>query len=221
MKVVHITTSFAEKVMLPQACIAALPETVALFTTAQFITQLDSMQAQLKKLGKRVVVLKTKNTRHPGQLYGCNIDTFTRAFDAFLYVGDGLFHPQALLLRNDQPVFFYNPLTKKHGKLDASIVEMLRKQQKGALLKFLSSTHVGVLVSTKPGQNHYRESLKLQEKYPDKTFYYLVANTIDFSSLEDFSFIECFVNTACPRIGFDDGSKFTKPVVNLFDVLER
>lgn len=221
MNVIYIEATYPKKIVLPERLLTILPDKIALFTTVQFVQQLDSMKQQLEHAGKQVVVFKTRNTRYAGQLYGCNIDEFKGAFDAFLYVGDGLFHPKALLLKNDKPVFVYDPKTEKSQQLNHALVEKLRKQQKGAMLKFLSSKHVGVLVSTKPGQNFYRKSLKLKEKYPDKQFYYIAANTIDFASLEDFPFIECFVNTACPRIGYDDTNKFEKPVVNLFDLIER
>jgi diphthamide biosynthesis enzyme Dph1/Dph2-like protein len=59
--------------------------------------------------------------------------------------------------------------------------------------------------------------MKLQEKYPDKTFYYLLADVIDFSKLEDFPFLQAFVNTACPRI-IDDTEKVPRPMVNIEDL---
>jgi diphthamide biosynthesis enzyme Dph1/Dph2-like protein len=43
---------------------------------------------------------------------------------------------------------------------------------------------------------------------------------VEFQELENFPFIEVFVNTACPRIGLEDQKKFPRPVVNLADVEE-
>jgi len=43
----------------------------------------------------------------------------------------------------------------------------------------------------------------LKKKYEDKKFYTFIAETIDLNQLENFPFIECWVNTACPRIAED------------------
>jgi len=39
-------------------------------------------------------------------------------------------------------------------------------------------------------------------------------DTLDFSQLENFNFVECFVNTACPRL-IDDYDKFHKAILNI------
>ena len=44
---------------------------------------------------------------------------------------------------------------------------------------------------------------KLEKKYPDKKFYTFVAETIDYAQLDNFNFIEAWINTACPRIEED------------------
>jgi 2-(3-amino-3-carboxypropyl)histidine synthase len=97
-------------------------------------------------------------------------------------------------------------------------IEDLKGKMQGALTRFLMAKEVGVLMTTKPGQARAKEAYELERRYPDKKFYFLLANTIDFGELENFPFIECFVNTACPRIGYDDTNKIRKPVVNLDDL---
>ena len=59
-----------------------------------------------------------------------------------------------------------------------------------------------------------KKAQELEKTYPDKKFYLLLFVTLDFSQLENFNFIECFVNTACPRIAIDDASGWKKPIVN-------
>ena len=72
-------------------------------------------------------------------------------------------------------------------------------QQKGALLKFLSSKEVGIIVSTKPGQEKLKKAFELKNKLKDKNCHVFLADTIDPAEFENFPFIECWVNTACPR----------------------
>ena len=59
----------------------------------------------------------------------------------------------------------------------------------------------------------------LEKRYADKKFYYFIDNVVSFDQLENFNFIEVWVNTACPRVGFDDQEKFAKGVINLNDAL--
>ena len=94
----------------------------------------------------------------------------------------------------------------------------LKKKVKGAKLKFLTSKNIGVLISIKPGQNQMKKALKLKQKYKNKEFYFLIADTISFTQLENFPFIDCFINTACPRISFDDSQKIGKPIINIEDI---
>ena len=44
-------------------------------------------------------------------------------------------------------------------------------------------------------------------------------NTLDFNEIENFPKVECYVNTMCPRIGFDDTIRLNKSIINLEDVL--
>ncbi|MBU1030203.1 MAG: 2-(3-amino-3-carboxypropyl)histidine synthase subunit [Nanoarchaeota archaeon] len=218
MKVFFAEVSYENKVKLPRKLIGKLPKNIALFTTAQYLSQLYSWKKQLEKAKKHVILLETKHTETPGQILGCNTEEFIADFDAFLFVGDGVFHPQALILKNNKEVFTYNPSTKIDSKLTKEDVETIRKKVIGAKTKFLSSTEIGVIVTTKPGQTKLEKALELKKRFPDKNFYFLIANNINPSEFENFPFIEMFVNTACERIAYDDQSKFRKPVLNLEDI---
>ena len=79
-----------------------------------------------------------------------------------------------------------------------------QKRKKGAMLKFLNGNNIGILVSTKQGQHHPIKQLSiLKTKYPKKQFYIFVADMIDINQFDNFSFIDAWINTACPRIEED------------------
>jgi 2-(3-amino-3-carboxypropyl)histidine synthase len=146
--------------------------------------------------------------------------------DAFLYIGDGRFHPLALVLgqkdskfEDFKEVLIYDPIANKFEVLNYNEIKRILKKYKGSLLRFLNSKNIGILITVKPGQQHFNPSLKLEEKYKDKKFYFFVDNDINFNSLENFSFIEFWINTACPRIGFDDAVNLEKGMINLNDAL--
>ena len=198
-----------------------LPEKIGLVTTVQFIGQVKEVKLQLEKEGKKVFFGKGKYAAYQAQVLGCDVDSavsIEKKVDAFLYIGSGMFHPTAISLKTKKDVFTFNPLTNKFNKIDGKDVERINKRKKGALIKFLSSKEIGVIVTTKPGQEQLKKAFELKSKFKDKNFYFLIFNTIDFNQLENFPFIECFVNTACPRIALDDSIKLTKSIINLEDI---
>jgi len=67
------------------------------------------------------------------------------------------------------------------------------------LMKFYSADNIGILVSTKPGQNNLKEAIELKKKLK-KNCYIFVSDMINEAELENFPFIQAWVNTACPRI---------------------
>ena len=225
MQVEHVNADVLFSVELPLEAIKKLMDDAgvskaAVCTTTQFIKQLEPMIKQLESAGIGTVIFQGRHTRKPGQVLGCDAPIIKNDdADCFIYVGDGFFHPNEMLLHNEKPVIAYDPFTKALEILDPSDVERIKRLKKGALLRFHTSKSIGVIVSLKPGQLFFRQSLKLEEVYPDKTFHYIVFNTIEFFQMDNFNFVECWVNTACSRIGVDDLDKFRKPVVNLEDVL--
>lgn len=226
MKVYHVEARIKTKFKLPESFLKKLPKKVAVFTTIQLISSLDSIVEQIKNSGRKPFVFKTGHTRHKGQILGCNVQEFSdyadEDFDSFVYIGDGMFHPTALIMKNkDKKVFVYNPFNDKEYIVDQKDIEKKEKLQRAALSRFYMAENVGVLVSTKPGQFFLRKALELKQEYPDKKFFFIMDNTINFFGLEDFPFVDCWINTACPRIGYDDTIKISKAIVNFEDVKKK
>ncbi len=219
MRVAHIPVYRKADVTLPAELVSALPERIALFTTTQWMDRLDKVKAQLEEAGKTVSLYQPRHTSAPGQILGCSIQTWPDV-DAFLYLGEGEFHPKALLFKNSQPVYRYDPLLEKWDLFGKEEVERIMRRHKGAMLKFLHADVVGVLSTTKNGQKDLQAIVKLREKYPQKDFVHFLCNTVDWEGLNDFPFIEVWVNTGCPRIGLDDQNKSDKPLLNAEHLLE-
>jgi len=165
-----------------------------------------------------------------GQLLGCNAETFDSKnsithgedFDAFLYIGDGVFHPQALLVNNRKDIYCYDPKINKLNILKKELYDDIQKRTKGRILKFLTSNKIGILITTKRGQNNSKKAELLQgkilKKWPDKKVFMFMCSEINFSELENFNFVDIYINTACSRIGHDDTIRSPKPIINMSDV---
>jgi len=177
-----------------EKAVKLLPKKVGIITTAQHKHKLDEIKKILEKNKIKAEI--------GGQILGCDVSAAKKIknkVDAFLYVGSGRFHPIGVQLETGKKVVMANPLTDEAKVLEKTEVEMIKKQQKGALIKFLSSKEIGILVSTKPGQNKLKKALELKKKIKDKNSYIFLADTINPAEFENFPFIECWVNTACPR----------------------
>ncbi len=219
MDLYHVEARYQEIVTLPEEFIEKLPKKVALFTTVQFLNSKPALKEQLEKTGREVVSVRPRHTKYDGQILGCSTSSFDLDEDtSFLYVGDGLFHPKALVLRNNRKVFMYDPKTGEDGWLDKDSVGVILKKVKSEFIRFLTAKNVGILITMKPGQNKEYMTKKLEEQYPDKNFYYFVDHTISFPGLVDFPFVDIFLNTMCERIGSDDMDVQGLHILNLEDL---
>ncbi len=214
MKVIYLPAEIEADVLPVVAkSLKYLDKKVGILTTAQHLSRLKDVQKFLLKEGFKAEI--------GGQVLGCNqtnVKKIEAKVDCFLYIGSGRFHPIGIGLKTKKKVVCANPLNEEVSVLDRTFVDVYEKKKQGAMLKFYDASNVGVLITTKSGQNRYKLALKLEKKYPDKKFYFFVCETLMFNELENFPFIDCWVNTMCLRI-MDDREKFAKPVVNMDDVL--
>jgi 2-(3-amino-3-carboxypropyl)histidine synthase len=193
-----------------EKAIKLLPKKVGIVTTAQHKHKLDEIKEILEK--------KKIKAEVAGQVLGCNASNAAKIknkVDAFLYVGSGKFHPIEVQLETGKKVVMANPFTNEAKILEKEEVEKVKKQQQGAFIKFLSSREIGIIVSTKPGQNRMKKAFELKKKLKDKNCYIFVSDTIDYNELQNFPFIECWINTACPRFAEEK-----KGIVNYNTVME-
>ncbi len=209
-----------ETFVLPNDVIDKLPKELTIATSVQFIDSVDGIKAQLEDVGVKVKLVKGKHSKYDGQILGCDVDDCS---GDYLYVGDGLFHSKALLLKGASKVFSYNPFTKKLSEIGGKEIEKIKKKVLGGLMKFKTSTNIGVIVTKKPGQNRMNDALKFKTKWEihpteKKNIFVFLTDTLDFNELENFPFIECWVNTMCPRIGYDDSIRLSKSIINIDDV---
>lgn len=206
---------------------------VALYASVQFCNNLEKVKKQIEKENISIITSKPDRTHVTSQLLGCDnyhsslnlAEKELQEIDAYLYVGDGKFHPLALVYAQKdskimKEIICNDPLSRKMTIMNIEDIKAKLRKYRGALLRFFSAKNVGVIITIKPGQEHLRPSFFLEKKFPDKKFFYFIDDTVSFNQLENFPFIDVWVNTACPRIGFDDQEQFRKGVINLNDAMK-
>lgn len=201
---------------------------IGLYASVQFVGKLETVESQLNELGVTSVTSRPDRTHVKGQLLGCdnyhNSLNLDKDIQVYLYVGDGRFHPLALVYAQKdsnemKEIICNDPINKRMVLMGIEDICTILKKYRGSLVKFFTAKMVGVLITIKPGQEQFKPALLLEKKYLDKRFYYFIDNVISFDQLENFNFIDVWVNTACPRVGFDDQEKFVRGVINLNDAL--
>jgi len=225
-----IDGKYTRKIELDAKALGKLKKfkTLAVYAAVQFSSGLQSILAQLKKECITVVSSKPARTKEQFQILGCDVYHenmhLQENVDAYLYIGDGRFHPLALVFQQRgqkfKEVFMYDPIANALAILTEKDIDAILKKEKASLKLFLMKRRIGVLLTTKPGQLQFKASLALLKKYPEKEFYFFLDNTLNSKNFENFPFIEVWVNTACPRIGLDDAVYMKQPLINLMDALE-
>ena len=176
---------------------------IGLVSSIQYLDYLDKAKTYLEKQGNKVFI--------GGQILGCNVAKAIKIkdkVDLFIFIGSGEFHSLELIDKTKKDTIFVNPYTEKVSKFDN---KDLKRKRKGKLSKYFMSKKIGILVSTKPGQETLSLALKFA-KSCKKEAYIFIGNDINMDGLEDFNDIEMWVNTACPRI---EG----KNVISLRDII--
>jgi len=139
------------------------------------------------------------------QILGCSQPKFPKNTKAALLIGSGRFHAVSLAYETKLPIYILekNQLTK----ISEKDIELYEKKNKASYLKFLNTDEVGILISTKPGQENLQRALNLKKKLK-KNSYLFVSNAINIAEFENFG-LDCWVNTACPRLDMDS------PIINI------
>ena len=179
----------------------SLPQRVGLLYTIQYKQLFEKIKKELEKNGKNVIVGKALLSE--GQIIGCNIDSalaVQNKVDCFVLVSSGRFHAASLMLGLNKPIYI---IGEKVEKIPQQEIDALKKRRKAAVSKFLLADKIGIIVSTKRGQQKMNDALKLkQELSKKKKVFLFISDSINLKELENFR-IDSWINTACPGLALD------------------
>jgi len=180
-----------------------------LVTTSQHAHLLPVMIGYLKARGIEARIGEgTERTPLPGQILGCSYSAARiPGVREILYVGTGVFHPLGVQLATGAHVIALDPFTGVAEEIDASRLLRIRY---ALIERARRAERFGILVSTKTGQCR-KELAESLTALCDRAFL-VVAREISPDELLNLGF-GAYVNTACPRLSFDDQVRFPVPVL--------
>lgn len=185
-------------------------KTIGLVTTVQHAHLVPAMEEYLHAKGLEVRVADGHGrTPLRGQVLGCCFSAAKETgADEILFVGTGVFHPIGIALATKARVIALDPLT---GTVQDVSGETLLRRRFAMIEKARGADTVGILVSTKSGQNRMDLARRLAS-LSDKAAI-VIAREVSPDELLNLGFA-CYVNTACPRLAYDDQVRFPVPVLS-------
>jgi len=194
-------------------------EKIGLISSLQFLDSLENAKKFLEKKGKIVKI--GKGRLYQGQILGCDVlsaKIIEKEVEAFLYIGSGKFHPLGIALKTEKPVYVLDVEKREITDLK-EIKEKFLKQKYAAIALAKDAKRFGILVSVKLGQLNLELAKEIKKKLEEKgkKAYILVFNEIKPEKLEGLE-LDCYINTACPRITIENRTEFKKPILNTDEI---
>jgi 2-(3-amino-3-carboxypropyl)histidine synthase len=176
-----------------------LPKSLAIVYSSQYKIQ----AIEIKK-----ILSKNHDVSKFTQVLGCSKLEFPKA-KAILLISDGRFHAVSLAQETNMPIYIIN---NKLEKISEKEINEFKQKQKASYVKFLNAKNIGILVSTKPGQQNLKKAI-IARKILKKNSYLFLCNNINNLEFENFPDIQSWVNTACPRLDMNDAN-----IINLINI---
>jgi len=176
-------------------------------TAIAYSVQYKEFAFEIKK-----ILSKTLNITEFIQVLGCSKPAFSKNTKAFLLISDGKFHGASLAYETNISVYVLNINNYNPEKITPKDIEVIKRKKKASYVKFLNADNIGILISTKQGQQNFKGALSLKKKLENKNVYLFLCNNINTAEFENFK-IDSWVNTACPRLDMNDSS-----VINISDI---
>jgi 2-(3-amino-3-carboxypropyl)histidine synthase len=183
---------------------------IGLVTNTQHLHLLPSMTEFLKEHGIEAVIAgKPGRARYPGQVLGCSFSGARETgCSEILYVGTGLFHPEGIQLATGARVIALDPFL---GTATPVSAERLKRRRFALIEKARGANRIGIIVSTKSGQ----QRLALARHLAGLSVKAVLVAMCEVSPGELLNLgFDCYVNTACPRLAYDDQLRFPVPVLS-------
>jgi 2-(3-amino-3-carboxypropyl)histidine synthase len=148
-------------------------------------------------------------TPHRGQVLGCCFTTARETgADEILFVGTGLFHPIGIALSTGARVIALDPFAGTILEVNGDI---LLRRRFALMERARGVKNIGIIVSTKGGQARMELAKRLAALSPHAVI--VTMKEVSPDELLNLGF-EAYVNTACPRLAYDDQVRFPVPVLS-------
>ncbi|MFX0124791.1 MAG: diphthamide biosynthesis enzyme Dph2 [Candidatus Hodarchaeota archaeon] len=191
---------------------------VGLVATVQHLRNLKQLKTYLDSIGLE------SNVQKEGQILGCNIKSirgFSKQIEGIISLHAGYFHTYGLLLSTTIPILQLNPFTGEMKYFSKKDREKLIRKRNAIITQARTANIWGILGSSKLGQYHPDRISRIEKILQDhnKSKILLIFENINLENLTNFTWVDAWVDTACPRLAIDDHISSSKPIVTFKEFL--
>nr|XP_022336826.1 2-(3-amino-3-carboxypropyl)histidine synthase subunit 1-like [Crassostrea virginica] len=191
---------------------------LALVCTIQFVAALQAASQELKD--KYTVIIPQSKPLSPGEILGCTSPKLKPGTDAIIYLGDGRFHLESIMISNPSvQAYRYDPYSKVFSK-EYYDIEKMHSIRRNAIEKTAQGKNYGVVLGTLGRQGSTKVLQELLEKMKEcgKSRTLVLLSEIFPDKLKLYPEIDAWVQIACPRLSIDWGMAFEKPLLSPYEM---
>ncbi|KAI0796761.1 diphthamide synthesis protein [Abortiporus biennis] len=193
--------------------------------------------------GKYDAIIPQSRPLSPGEILGCTAPQLTDV-DALIYLGDGRFHLESIMIANPSvPAFRYDPYSKKftRERYNHSEMRTVRDQAvrtaRNSVASYESSSQPlvttmpngpkqlpiwGIILGTLGRQGSFKQLQAITHQLSSSRipipYMPILLSELSPSKLALFNpHISTFVQTSCPRLSIDWGYAFEKPLLSPYE----
>ncbi|CAG8493949.1 15218_t:CDS:10 [Acaulospora morrowiae] len=184
--------------------------------TIQFVSSIQSAQKSLES--DYSLNVPQAKPLSPGEILGCTSPKLGDQ-DALIYLGDGRFHLESIMISNPHvPAFRYDPYSKKFTRERYDHVDM-HALRKHAIDLAKKAKKFGLILGTLGRQGSPKVLEYLEEKIKSRGLDYVrvLLSEIFPDKLKQFQDIDAWIQIACPRLSIDWGYAFPKPLLTPYE----
>uniref|UniRef100_A0A8C6KJ16 2-(3-amino-3-carboxypropyl)histidine synthase subunit 1 n=1 Tax=Nothobranchius furzeri TaxID=105023 RepID=A0A8C6KJ16_NOTFU len=155
----------------------------------------------------------------PGEILGCTSPHLDRHVDAIIYLGDGRFHLESIMIANPAvSAYRYDPYSKVFSReyYDHEAMRAFRLQ---AIDKARLAQRWGLVLGTlgRQGSPKVLEHLESKLQSLGKSYTRVLLSEIFPGKLDLMPEVDAWVQIACPRLSIDWGTAFSKPLLSPYE----
>ncbi|KAG6890950.1 hypothetical protein C0995_000907 [Termitomyces sp. Mi166 len=188
--------------------------------------------------GKYEATIPRSKPLSPGEILGCTAPRLNDV-DALIYLGDGRFHLESIMIANPTvPAFRYDPYSKKltrerydHREMQSVRDDAVQTARRSIAAFAHDSSHDarsedpplwGVILGTLGRQGNFKQlqaiTNQLQGSKTPIPYVQILLSELSPAKLALFnSHISTFIQTSCPRLSIDWGYAFERPLLSPYE----
>ncbi|GAB4813198.1 hypothetical protein N2152v2_000244 [Parachlorella kessleri] len=192
--------------------------------TIQFASSLQAAKRELAAEYPSILIPQARPLS-PGEVLGCTAPVVEGEWDALVFLSDGRFHLEAIMMANPRLVAYrYDPYGRVLTREEYDH-EGMRAARRSAIEKARGAQRWGLVLGTLGRQGNPRilHSLHTLLAASGRSFVTVLLSEVSPAKLaalageRDAGGVEAWVQVACPRLSIDWGEEFLAPTLNPYE----